>query len=398
MAATPQLMRSLNEQLLLERLRTASPSSRPELARATGLSKPTVAQALAALEQAGLVHVAGHRTGLRGPTALLYELRPDAVFVLGIDVGREYVRGAVADITGTIRAKLSRRVSGASARGRVAEVVALGRELVEATGARRRDALPQTVVGTPGVLDQSRGALRMAAHLPGWEQPQVLAELRERLGPATVFENDIDMAAVAERNHGHGRDAATFAFVSVGTGIGMGVVIDGKLHRGAHGAAGEIAYLPLAPDDVDAREARHRGALEAAVSSAAVVRAARAHGLDGRLSARRVFAQAAAGDERARRVVAREAALVARALASVVSIVDPELIVLGGGIGSADGFAATVGEQLAALAPFVPEVRVSALGEGAVVQGCLATARDLAWTRILRSRAEAAGAARATTA
>src|SRR5579884_1140255 len=362
MAATPQLMRSLNEQLLLERLRTASPSSRPELARATGLSKPTVAQALAALEQAGLVHVAGHRTGLRGPTALLYELRPDAAFVLGIDVGREYVRGAVADIAGTIRAKLSRRVSGASARGRVAEVVALGRELVEATGARRRDALPQTVVGTPGVLDQSRGALRMAAHLPGWEQPQVLAELRERLGPATVFENDIDMAAVAERNHGHGRDAATFAFVSVGTGIGMGVVIDGKLHRGAHG---EIAYLPLAPDDVDAREARHRGALEAAVSSAAVVRAARAHGLDGRLSARRVFAQAAAGDERARRVVAREAAL---------------------------------GEQLAALAPFVPEVRVSALGEGAVVQGCLATARDLAWTRILRSRAEAAGAARATTA
>jgi predicted NBD/HSP70 family sugar kinase len=166
----------------------------------------------------------------------------------------------------------------------------------------------------------------------------------------------------------------------------MGVVIDGKLHRGAHGAAGEIAYLPLAPDDVDPREARQRGALEAAVSSAAVVRSARAHGVDGQLSARRVFARAAEGDERAQRVVAHEATLVAKALASVVSIVDPELIVLGGGIGSASGFAADVSETLTSLAPFVPEVRVSALGEDAVVQGCVATARDLAWDRILRSR------------
>src|SRR5947208_2513519 len=82
-------------------------------------------------------------------------------------------------------------------------------------------------------------------------------------------------AAVAEREHGHGRDASTFAFVSVGTGIGMGLVLDGKLHRGAHGAAGEIAFLPLTDGDLDPRDAQRRGALESAASAAAVVRAAR---------------------------------------------------------------------------------------------------------------------------
>jgi predicted NBD/HSP70 family sugar kinase len=257
---------------------------------------------------------------------------------------------------------------------------------MDAAAIRRKRVLLQTVVGSPGVVDPARGALRLASNLPGWEQPHVLTELRRLLGPATVIENDVDMAAIAERAHGHGRDASTFAFVSVGTGIGMGIVIDGKLHRGAHGAAGEIAYLPIAPDGGDPKEVRHRGALEAAASSAAVVRAARERGLDGTLTARRVFAAAAAGDERAQAVVAHEAELVAKALAAIVAVADPELIVLGGGIGGAAGFAGAVASALEGLTPLVPEIRVSALGEDAVVQGCLAAGMELAWERVLASR------------
>jgi len=385
-AARPQLMRALNEQLLLEQIRAAAPVSRPELARLSGLSKPTVALAIDGLERAGLVQVAGQRTGVRGPSALLYELRADAGFVLGLDVGREYIRGALSDLSGSVRAKLSRRAPAASARSRVGELAALADELLTAASVRKRRALLQTVVGSPGVVDPARGALRMASNLPGWEQPHVLSELRRLLGPETLVENDVDMAAVAERAHGHGRDASTFAFVSVGTGIGMGVVIDGKLHRGAHGAAGEIAYLPIEDGGADPREARQRGALEAVASSAAVVRSARTHGLEGPLSARRVFAAAAKGDERARAVVAREAALVAKALASIIAVVDPELIVLGGGIGGAAGFATEVARSLEQVAPFVPELRVSALGEDAVVQGCLAAGTELAWERVLQSR------------
>ncbi len=372
---------------MLEQVRRDAPLSRPDLARLSGLSKPTVALAIEGLERAGLVQVAGHRTGVRGPAALLYELRPDAGYVLGLDVGREYIRGALSDLSGAVRAKLSRRAPAASARTRVGELGSLAEELMDAASIRRKRVLLQTVVGSPGVVDPARGALRMASNLPGWEQPAVLTELRRVLGPATVIENDVDMAAVAEQAHGHGRSASTFAFVSVGTGIGMGIVIDGKLHRGAHGGAGEIAYLPIEPEGTDPKEVRHRGALEAAASSAAVVRAARAQGLEGPLSARRVFAAAAAGDARARAVVAQEADLVAKALASVVAVVDPELIVLGGGIGGAAGFATEVARALERRAQFVPELRVSALGEDAVVQGCLAAGIELAWERVLRSRA-----------
>jgi predicted NBD/HSP70 family sugar kinase len=376
----------MNEQLMLEQIRRAAPLSRPELARLSGLSKPTVALAIESLERASLVQVAGQRTGVRGPSALLYELRADAGYVLALDVGREFIRGALADLSGAVRAKLSRRASAASARSRITELSGLADELMSAAGIRRKRVLLQTVVGSPGVIDPARGALRLASNLPGWEQPQVLTELRRLLGPATVIENDVDMAAIAERAHGHGREASTFAFVSVGTGIGMGIVIDGKLHRGAHGAAGEIAYLPIEPDSADPKEVRHRGALEAAASSAAVVRAARARGLDGSLTARRVFAAAAAGDERAQAVVAREAELVAKALAAIVAVTDPELIVLGGGIGGAAGFAGAVGRALEGLTPLVPELRVSALGEDAVVQGCLAAGTELAWERVLQSR------------
>jgi len=253
-------------------------------------------------------------------------------------------------------------------------------------GVEGNGTLLHTVVGSPGVVEPDGRTLRLAPNLPGWERPAVLRDLRRVLGAETAIENDVDAAAVAERDHGHGRDVSTFAFVSVGTGIGMGLVIDGELHRGAHGAAGEIAFLPLANGSVDPSDARRRGALESAVSSAAVVRAARQAGTRLR-SARSVFAAAAAGDTRAQEIVRDEAALVARALAAIVAVVDPELIVLGGGIGRAPGFADKVSDELTQLTPVVPPVRPSALGDNAVVDGCLAVGGDQLWERVLTSRA-----------
>ncbi|HZT93938.1 MAG TPA: ROK family protein [Gaiellaceae bacterium] len=380
-------MRTLNEQLLLDRIRASGPVSRSDLATASGLSKPTVALALASLEAAGLVQHAGRRVGGRGRSALLYEIRSDAGFVLGLDVGREFVRGAVADLAGAVRARQSRPARSSSGAARVRELAALARELLDDAGVDGNGTLLQTVVGSPGIVAPEGRALRLAPNLPGWERPTVLRDLRQLLGAETTIENDVDAAAVAERNQGHGQEVSTFAFVSVGTGIGMGLVLDGKLHRGAHGAAGEIAFLPLTGGPLDARDARRRGELESAASSAAVVRAARRAGARLR-NARTVFAAAAAGDGRAREIVAAEAAIVARALAAIVAVVDPELIVLGGGIGRAPGFAEQVHARLAEVSPIVPEVRPSALGPDAVVDGCLAVGGEQLWERILSSRAE----------
>jgi predicted NBD/HSP70 family sugar kinase len=381
-AARPQLLRALNEQLLLQHIRQYGPCSRAELARLSGLSKPTVSLALANVERSGLVREAGQRTGVPGRSAVLYEIRPDAGYVLGLDIGRQYLRGALADLTGAVIRRTSRRTSTASVSGSVSELISLADELCGAAGLSRA-GVTQTVIGSPGVYDPRRNTIALAGGLAGLGKPSVLKQLRAAFGDQLVLENDADAASLAERDHGHGRDVGTFAFVWIGTGVGMGLVIDGQLHRGVHGVAGEIAFMPITGGEgADPEDARRRGALEAAGSAAAVVRAARRAGLRGSVTARRVFEAAAAGDERAAAVVAAEAELVARAVCAIVTVIDPELVVLGGGIGQAPGFAAAVTRELARLAPVMPEVRVSALGTEAVVDGCLASGAGLAWQRL----------------
>ncbi len=409
-AARPQLIRALNEQLLLEHIRASGPCSRADLARVSGLSKPTVSLALANIERAGLVQLAGQRTGVPGRSALLYEIRPEAGFVLGLDIGLKYLHGAVADLAGVVRARLSLPVTAMSVADRVTELVRLADEVCAQAGIERT-AVTQTVVGSPGIYDPNRNVMALTGGLPDWDRPEALTRLREAFGPSLAIENDVDAAALAERAHGHGRDVDDFAFVHVGTGIGMGVVLGGRLHRGAHGVAGEIAFMPLGgagldpgpspgpspspapgpahsagggpPDDrVDPEETRRRGILETVAAADGIVRAAVRAGVPGPLTARTVFEAAAGGDERAAAVVAREVRLVASAICCVITVLDPALIVLGGGVGQAPGFAEAVTKELSALAPVLPEVRVSALGTDVVVDGCLAEGTSLAWGQL----------------
>jgi predicted NBD/HSP70 family sugar kinase len=382
--AGPQLIRAMNEQLLLDHIRIAEKISRAELARRTGLSKPTVSLALTNLERVGLVRTSGVRTGTPGPNAVLYEVRPEAGYVLALDVGREYVRGAISDFAGTVRVRDAVHTRAKTRRGRVAELARLADRLCASIGLSITD-VTQTVLGSPGVYDRRRDALSLAGALEDWDHPQLLTDLRAVFGSSLMIENDVDAAALAERAHGHGREVESFAFVSIGTGIGMGLVLDGKLRRGAHGAAGEIAYLPLETDDTDADDVRRRGGLEAAASAAGIVAAAHRAGLRRASSARQVFEAAARGDARAQQVVATEVVLIARAICSVVAVTDPDLVVLGGGIGKAAGLVDAVCAELKRLAPVPTEVRVSALGSESVVDGCLASGLDQAWTSLTTS-------------
>jgi predicted NBD/HSP70 family sugar kinase len=396
LAARPALIRTMNEQLLLEYIRTAGPYSRADLARASGLSKPTVSLALANLDRAGLVRLAGQRTGMPGRSALLYEARPEAGFVLGLDIGLRYVRGAVADLVGVVRARASREVGNGDrgVRDRIGELVRLAEDLCAQAGITLA-SVTQTVVGSPGVYDRRRDVITLTGGLPGLDRPEALAFLRDAFGSNLAIENDVDAAALAERALGHGRDIDDFAFVHVGTGIGMGLVLEGKLHRGVHGVAGEIAFMPLGDggpvadgaaeeaDGVDPEEARRRGPLETVAAADGIVRAARRAGMTGPVTARSVFEAAASGDSRAAAVVAAEAEIVAAAICCVITIADPSLVVLGGGIGQAPGFADAVASVLATMTPVMPDLKVSALGSDVVVDGCLAEGTAFAWNQLI---------------
>src|ERR1700729_4057238 len=242
-AARPPLIRAMNEQLLLGHIRDLGPVSRAELARLSGLSKPTVSLALAAVERSGLVRMAGQRTGVPGRSARLYEVRPEAGYVLGLDIGHKYIRGALADLAGGILSASAIPSRASSVRGRVGELIQLADELCARAGIPRQ-AVTQTVIGSPGVYDPRRNSMALTGGLPGWDRPAGLAGLRAAFGQSLVVENDVDAAALAERTHGHGRDADSFAFVSVGSGIGMGLVVGGRLHRGRDGGAGGRGRSP----------------------------------------------------------------------------------------------------------------------------------------------------------
>lgn len=390
MAGTPSLLRVINWQSVLEVIRQHGPASRAEVSRQTGLSKPTVSLTLTGLVDAGLVRQVGRSTGRRGPSAALYELNPSAGWVIGIDVGHEWVRAAVADITGAIVARRDERARVRTTKSLIAQIGTIAHGLLAEVGIRWRHVTHATV-GSPGVADPSHGLISLAHNLPGWGRQGLVEAVRSELGTNVSFENDVNLAAIGERWRGHGRDVDNFAFLMVGTGVGLGLVLDGQLYRGAHGAAGEIGYLPVGPNDPHAPASRRRGAFEEAASAGGVVRIARELGMRPPLTARNVFAAARRGDQLGLRAVEAEASRLAAAIAVVAAVVDPQLLILGGGVGqSGDLLLEPIQRELRALSPIRPRIVISALGEDAVLHGAIATALVAARDRLF-SRSHARG-------
>ncbi|HEX3200990.1 MAG TPA: ROK family transcriptional regulator, partial [Actinomycetes bacterium] len=328
---TPSLLRAINARTILERIQSSGPVSRAQVARDSGLSKPTVSLGLTALLEAGLVREVGRSSGRPGPSAVLYELNPAAGWVVGVDIGRRRVRAALADITGAVVGRRDEGARASSARSLIGQVGAIAHALAAEAGIGW-EQVHQVTVGSPGVFEPVRGAVTLAPNLPGWGRQGLLAALREELGDRIGVENDVNLAAEGERWRGLGRGVRNFGFLSVGTGVGMGLVLDGRLYRGAGGAAGEVGYLPVGADPYD-RQVRRRGAFEESVNAAAVVRRAAEAGMAGSLTAKKVFALARRGDPLARGVVEDEARRLALGLAVVTAVVDLELVILGGGVG-----------------------------------------------------------------
>jgi predicted NBD/HSP70 family sugar kinase len=243
-AATPPLLRELNERTVLERIRTAHPVSRTEIARRAGLSKPTVSLALRTLLDAGLVREAGTASGGRGRNAVLYEPEHAAAFAIGLDVRPDGARGALADLGGTVLAR--ERIGPAPRAGLLPALAALVDRLA---GGRRLEAV---VAGIPGPVHG----------LPLGDL------LGDAVGVPVRVENDVNLAALGERAAGSCQGVSDFAYLAVGADLGAGIVLGGELHRGRRNAAGELGFLPLGTGASDAgveREARRVALAVAAI-------------------------------------------------------------------------------------------------------------------------------------
>ncbi len=279
---TPRLLRAMNDRAALDLLLEQGPLSRTTLGNLTGLSKPTASQLLARLESAGLVRASGTSAGRPGPNAQLYEINGGIAYVAGLDVTPTRIRSAVADLTGKVVGSYELPTPGRSAKGTVERVVkALDGALGEA--GLTRDRLHRVSIGTPGGFDPTTGRLRYATHLPGWHAPHLLEELAGAIAVPLEVENDVNLAAVAERQVGHANDSDNFVLLWGEEGIGAAIVIGGHLVRGATGGAGEVAFLPLPGTPLVRNVGRNNaGGFQELAGGEPVLALARANGLKAR--------------------------------------------------------------------------------------------------------------------
>jgi predicted NBD/HSP70 family sugar kinase len=381
----PNLLRELSEQAVLEAIFRDGPITRPEIAERTGISKPTVSAAVARLVRARLVHAAGERTGRRGRSPVAYVVDAAAGFVVGADIEGTVLRIAATDIYGETLHEQALWTAGEGARAidrRLTDSVRdLARRLAPAHG-----ALLALGVSTPGVVDPAtRRVTSLAYHVSASGAFEALATLERRLGVPVLVENDVNLAAIGEKWRGLARGVPTFVFVSVGAGVGMGVVIGDELYRGSRGAAGEIAYLPLAADPFDERH-RRLGGLEDEAGAAGIVAAyARVAGSPAE-SAGEVLRRAEAGEAAARAVVEETGRHIGLAIASACAVLDPELVVLGGPVGGAGVMLGPVRAAAGRLVALPARIETSVLGERASLEGALAMGLRAARERLFARR------------
>ncbi|SCG68917.1 ROK family transcriptional regulator [Micromonospora coxensis] len=371
---TPRLLRALNDRAALELLLERGPLTRARLGELTGLSKVTASQLVERLEERGLVARVGEQAGGRGPNAQLYAVRPGSAYVVGVDVGAERVVAACADITGAVVGRVEQ-----STRDTDDPVGVVHNAVVQAASSAGAElsSVRRVVLGTPGLVDPATGDITFAFNLPRWHRG-LLAALREDLHTPVVFENDVNLAAVAEAQSGAARGLTDFVLVWVGAGVGLAIVLGGRLHHGSSGAAGEIGYLPVPgvpiPRDVSRRA---KPAFQQLAGADAVRAVAREHGFDAADAAGAVRAAIAAGtqggpvlDELARRL--------ALGVASTCVVLDPPLVVLAGEVGQAGGaaLAERVQHEVAAITLVRPRVVATGLTEEPILHGALRTALD----------------------
>jgi predicted NBD/HSP70 family sugar kinase len=386
---TPSLLRELNDRAALDLLLGGEMLTRSQISEYTGVSKVTVSQMLTRLEERGLVAIAGEQAGGRGPNAALYSVVPSSAYVAGLYVESDLVSAAVADVTGRRVAEVSGNPNG------VDDPVELVRGTVEracASAGIEVTRLSALVIGSPGVVDPRTGDPRLAVNLPAWHEG-ALDALKNAWHKPVVIENDVNLAAMAERAHGAAVGADDFVLVWLGVGLGLATILGGQLHRGTAGAAGEIGYLPVhgAPLHTDIRHPAS-GGFQSLAGASAVRELAAKHGFAAPTAAEAIraalSAEASAQEaQEAGAFLGELAHRVAVGVASVCVVLDPGLVVLGGEVGQAGGAAVAdrVAAAVASIWPSRPRVVPTGVTGEPVLRGAMLAAVAQARAALLAS-------------
>jgi predicted NBD/HSP70 family sugar kinase len=370
-AGSSRLLREINESAALSLLLDRGPLTRGDLRELTGLAKPTTSDVMRRLQEAGLARVVGRTSGGPGPNADIYDVNPDAAYAAAVSLQEKdsSLVTAVCDLTGEVRSRVTTKLVDDPVRS-----VAEGVQLACQKARIPRKRLDHVQLGVPG--SHHDGTIRYV-DVPGWSRPGLIDDIRSRLRTPVSVDNDVNLAAAAERSRGIAREADSFALLWLGEeGLGLGIDLGGTILRGARGGAGEIGYMPVGlPDQVEAQD------FQDLVGGPAILDLARMHGIeveraeDAVRSAHELF-------------LAALAVRVAVGIAAVVAVLDPALVVLAGEVGQAGGpaLAAAVSAALRDLSVLETEVAATGLTEDAVLLGALDTTLTAVRTALLDRR------------
>jgi len=382
----PQLMTKLNETMILETLHTDGPRSRAELAKQLHLSRPTVSRIVAKLIEDGLVRETGVGTSAgAGRRPILVEFNPKASMILGVDLRGTTGVGALADLDGNIVHKVTAPMVAPSAGdGNLERLLQLIQDLLKRAGDSKVRGIG---IGAPAVTLSEPGIVTWAPSL-GWRDLHLKKLVEERVGVTTFVENDVNLMALGEHWRGAGRGVENLVCISIGTGIGAGIILNGALYRGASEAAGEVGYIIPDPSYLGRRYDEF-GCLEGLASALSMVRQAQDALRQGRssrilelaggsldaITAQHIYQAAVLGDDLARQIVQKTITYLGIAIANVASILNPQLIVLGGDVPQDEALLlAPLRQLLDGIVPSQPQLVLSQLGDAAVLIGAIACA------------------------
>ncbi len=378
-AGSLESLRRLNRLRVIRALRDEGQISRADIARRTGLSRSTVSSLVSDLQADGLVverpepGSAYGQQGGRPPILLSFDASAGAA--VGIDFGHSHLRVAVSDLASTI---LSERREPLDTDHDAQQGLELAAEMVSdalADAGVPRNAVIGAGMGLPGPIEQSAGTVGSSAILPGWIGMSAATEMRRRLDIPVMVDNDANLGALAEAAFGAGRDAGDLIYLKVSSGIGAGLILNGRLYRGSAGLAGELGHVLVDPDGIVCR-CGNRGCLETVAATGALVDLLRrSHGED--LTVEGMLEASRNGDLGCRRVIHDAGRALGQVVATLLNVLNPELLVVGGDLAGAgdlllDGMRESVGRAALPEAARRAEVVAGVLGDRAQVLGALA--------------------------
>jgi len=381
------LIRRLNRSSVLDLVRQTSPISPTEISSRLNLSLPTIMRILEELGHEGLVVRLDEQQYSGGRPRSLVSFNGASHAVIGLDLGGTKMYGTVADLCGTVQAEVYRASVPANAEENLNLTIDLIEELLQVPRREGQKVLG-IGVGAPGVTLYEEGVVTWAPSL-GWRDLPLRDILAERFRLSVVVENDVNLAALGEYGFGVARGASSLVCLAVGTGIGSGIVLERKIYRGYHQSAGEVGYL-LPSKEALGKRYEYFGALESLASGTGVVQRAQEHLRSHRsdfeienLTAEKVFDLARSGEAWAQTIVDDTVDYLALIIAAISVVLDPEVIVLGGGVSrSADILVEPILNRLQGCLPAPVRLVVSNLGYRAAVMGAIMLVLDTSFEHV----------------